>query len=62
MKQVWLNGNHLRGNLPEAARDSFTLSMLCLEDNNFQGKVPLSWTEFSRLSVRIDVHVHVPCM
>ena len=49
--QLWLNGNRLSGALPEAARDSFNLNMLILEDNALTGRIPLSWTEFSNLSV-----------
>lgn len=49
--QLWLNGNRLSGALPEAARESFNLNMLILEDNALTGRIPLSWTEFSNLSV-----------
>ena len=31
--------------------DNFSLNMMSLEDNDFHGKVPLSWTEFANLSV-----------
>ena len=42
LKALWLNGNHLSGEIPESMGNLMNLELLYLSDNNLSGSIPES--------------------